>query len=112
MTVRQDSYDVVAITETWWDDGHNWNAAMDGYKLFRRNRQGRRGRGVALYIRECFDCIELDSCDDKVECLWLHIPKDTAWKNPICLVIGLQVSETPENVTPDEAMNAVILKTG
>ncbi|PKU27536.1 rna-directed dna polymerase from mobile element jockey-like [Limosa lapponica baueri] len=47
--VQQDSYDVVAITETWWVDYHDdWHAAMNGYKLFRRDRQGRRGEGVAL----------------------------------------------------------------
>jgi len=23
----------------------------------------------ALYVRDCFDCIELNDCDDKVECL-------------------------------------------
>jgi len=28
---------------------------------------------VALYVRECFDCIELDDCDDKVECLWVKM---------------------------------------
>ncbi|GAB0207400.1 mitochondrial enolase superfamily member 1 [Grus japonensis] len=71
--VQQDSYDLVAITETWWDDSHDWSAAMDGYKLFRRDRHGRRGGGVALYVRECFDCIELDDCDDKVECLWVRM---------------------------------------
>ncbi|KAK4832941.1 hypothetical protein QYF61_026584 [Mycteria americana] len=42
--VQQENYDIVAITETWCDDSHNWSAAMDGYKLFRRDRQGRRGR--------------------------------------------------------------------
>ncbi|PKU34993.1 rna-directed dna polymerase from mobile element jockey-like [Limosa lapponica baueri] len=42
-TVQQDSYDVVTITETWWDDSHDWSAAMGGYKLFRRDRQGRTG---------------------------------------------------------------------
>jgi len=66
---QQDSYDLVAITETWWDDSHDWSAAMDGYKLFRRDRQGKRGGGMALYVRDCFDCIELNDCDDKVECL-------------------------------------------
>ncbi|PKU47346.1 adaptin ear-binding coat-associated protein 1 [Limosa lapponica baueri] len=71
--VQQDSCDVVAITEMWWDDGHDWNAVMDCYKLFGRDRQGRRGGGVALCIRECFDCIELDSCDDKVGCLWVRM---------------------------------------
>jgi len=66
--VQLDSYDLVAITETWWVDSHDWNAAMDGYKVFRSNRQGRRGSGVALHVRDCFDCIELNDCDDKVEC--------------------------------------------
>jgi len=42
---------------------------MDGYKLFRRDRQGRRGSGVALYVGECFDCIEVYDGDDRVGCL-------------------------------------------
>ena len=37
--VRQAIYDLVAITETWWDHFHDWSAAMDGYKLFRKDRQ-------------------------------------------------------------------------
>jgi len=62
-TVWQDSYDLVAITETWRDDSHDWSAAMDGYKLFRREKRGKRCGGVALYVRDCFDCTELDNCD-------------------------------------------------
>ncbi|KAK4806799.1 hypothetical protein QYF61_005595 [Mycteria americana] len=68
--VHQENYDMVAITETWWGDSHNWSAAMDGYKLFRRDRRGRRGGGVALYVRESLDSLELDDGDDRVECLW------------------------------------------
>jgi len=26
--VQQDSYDLVAITETWWDSSHDWHAVM------------------------------------------------------------------------------------
>jgi len=37
-TVQQDSYDLVTITETWWDDSYDRSALMDGYKLFRRDR--------------------------------------------------------------------------
>ena len=70
---QQENYDIVAITETWWDDSHNWSAAVDGYKIFRRERQGKRGGGVALYVRECFDCLELNDGDDKVECVWVRI---------------------------------------
>ncbi|KAK4821712.1 hypothetical protein QYF61_027784 [Mycteria americana] len=71
--VHQENYDMVAITETWWGDLHNWSAAMDGYKLFRRDRRGRRGGGVALYVKECLDSLELDDGDDRVECLWVRI---------------------------------------
>ena len=48
--VRQANYDLAAITETWWDRSSDWSVVMDGYKLFRRDRQGGRGGGVALYI--------------------------------------------------------------
>ena len=46
---------------------------LDGYNLFRRGGQGRRGSGVALYVRECFDCLELDDGDSRAECLWVRI---------------------------------------
>ena len=28
---------------------------------------------MALYVRDCFDCIEVDGCNDKVECLWVKM---------------------------------------
>ena len=46
---------------------------MTGYRLFRRDRQHRRGGGVALYIRECFDAVELEAVNGKVESLWVRI---------------------------------------
>lgn len=55
--MQQDSYDLTAITETAWDDFHDWSAAVGAYKLFRRNRQGWRSSGFAVYVREYFDCI-------------------------------------------------------
>jgi len=63
--VQQDSYDLV----TWsLGGGMTLECWMDSYKLFRRDRRGKRGGGVALYVRNCCDCIELNDCDDKVEC--------------------------------------------
>ena len=57
--VRQANYDLVAFIETWWDCPHNWSAAMDGYKLFRRGRQGSRGCGVTLLeiAKVTFHCL-------------------------------------------------------
>ncbi|XP_064908670.1 uncharacterized protein LOC135578557 [Columba livia] len=71
--VQQESYDIVAITETWWDDSYDWSAAMCGYKLFRKDRQGRRGGGVALYVRESLVSVKLEVISHKVECLWTRI---------------------------------------
>ena len=71
--VWQASYDLVAITETRGPCSHDWSAAMDGYKLFRKDRQGRRGSGVALYVKECFEVTELMTGDNKVESLWVKI---------------------------------------
>ena len=41
---------------------------MDAYKLFRRARQGRKGGGVTLFIKECFDVEVLGVGNDEVEC--------------------------------------------
>ncbi|RMC13000.1 hypothetical protein DUI87_10529 [Hirundo rustica rustica] len=68
--VQQQSYDVVAITKTWWDESHSWSAALDGYKLFRRDRKGRRGGGVTLYVREAFDAMDIETSDNEIEYLW------------------------------------------
>ena len=71
--VQQANCDLAAITETWWDHSHDWSAVMDGCKLFRRDRRGRKCGGVALYIKEYFDVEELGVGNDKVECLWIRI---------------------------------------
>jgi len=52
---------------------HNWGAEMEGNRLFRRDRQGRQGRGTALYVRERFDCTALTVSKDVVESLWVRI---------------------------------------
>jgi len=82
--VQQENCDILAIAETWWDDSHNWSAAMDSYKLVRRDREGRRCGGVALYVRERFDC---DDGDDRVECLWVRIRRNAS-KADIMVVVS------------------------
>jgi len=56
---------------------------VDGYKLFRRDRQGRMGSNMALYVEECFDAVEFRAGNDKVDFLWLRIRgkanKGTSW---------------------------------
>ncbi|PKU48789.1 mitochondrial fission process protein 1 [Limosa lapponica baueri] len=97
--VWHESYDVVAITEMWWDESNDWSAAMEGYKLFRRDRQGRRGGGVALYVREDYECVELTEGNGRVECLWVRI-KGRASKADI--VVGVCYRPPNQDVEVDE----------
>ena len=73
--VQLDKYDLVAIMETWWDESYNWNTGIEGYKLFRIDRWGRKGGSVALYIREGIDCEEmpLRNRHRQAESLWVRV---------------------------------------
>lgn len=45
---------------------------IEGYRLFRRDRQGRKGEEVALYVRKWLGCEELclGNSHDQVKSLW------------------------------------------
>lgn len=62
---------VVPIKKSWWEDSHDWSAAVDGKMVFRKDR-GRRGGRMALYFSEALDSVEIE-VDDKFECLWVRI---------------------------------------
>ena len=32
---------------------------MEGYQLFKRDRLGRKGGGVALYVKKDYECVEM-----------------------------------------------------
>ena len=51
----------------------DWSAAVDGCKHFRKDRQGRRRGGVALYDKGCIEVTELMTGESKVESLWVKI---------------------------------------
>ncbi|TRZ08903.1 hypothetical protein HGM15179_018207, partial [Zosterops borbonicus] len=97
-TVHQQNYDIVAIMETWCDDLHNWSATMDDYKPFKRDRQGRRGNRVALYVRECLDCLELNDDVEKVECLWGRIREKANRADPLVGVCYRPFKQDQETV--------------
>jgi len=41
MCAHPRGYDIIDIMETWWDSSCDWNIGMGGYRLFRKDRQGR-----------------------------------------------------------------------
>lgn len=71
-SISSQSYDIIGISGTWWNEPHNWAPGMESYRLFRRDKQSRPGGGIALYVRERFDCTALRVRDDVVETLWVR----------------------------------------
>ncbi|GAB0199663.1 hypothetical protein GRJ2_002431700 [Grus japonensis] len=68
-------YDIIGITETWWDSSCDWSVGMEGYRFFRKDRQGRRGGGVALYVNDQLECMELHLGmeEEPTKSLWVRI---------------------------------------
>ncbi|GAB0180798.1 hypothetical protein GRJ2_000545100 [Grus japonensis] len=67
--------DLIGITETWWDSSYDWSVGMEGYRLFRKDRQGRRGGGITLYVNDQLECMELHLGMDEepTKSLWVRI---------------------------------------
>ena len=58
---------------------------------------------MALDVRDCFNCIEFDDCDDKVEFLWVKMRRKA---NKADILLG--VCYRPPN--QDEEVNEVFYK--
>jgi len=102
-TMRLESCDLVALTETWWDEFHDWSMAIDGYRLFRRDRRAKRGGGIALYIEKSIPCEELSlkNSHEQVESLWVRI-RDRGNKGN--LVVDVCYRPPDQEETTDQAV--------
>ena len=74
-----ESFDIIAITETFLDT-HNIDLTaeyqIDNFKLFTKDRQGRRGGGVAMYVRHDLNPVLIANNEDSVEHLAVLIETD------------------------------------
>ena len=69
---------IIASTENWLDiTGKVFNpeVKIDGSALFHKDRENRRGGGVALYVRDTLQCCinSKIKTDNKTESLWMDI---------------------------------------
>lgn len=52
-------FDIIGIPEIWWDGSCGWSTGMEGFRLFRKDRHGGPGEGVALYVNDQLESMEL-----------------------------------------------------
>ena len=81
------------------DESHDWNTLIEDYRLFRRDRQGRRDDRVALYVRKWIDCKELclRNSHDEVKSLWVKI-KDRSSKGHLMVGVCYRPPDQEEAV--------------
>lgn len=41
--IHKEDFNIVGVAETWFDSSHDWLAAVKGYSLYWRDREGRGG---------------------------------------------------------------------
>ena len=74
-TMLLEIYDLIVIAETWWGESRDWSVVIDGHRLFRRDRWGKRGGSLDVCIKKSIQCEELSlkNSHEKVESLWVRI---------------------------------------
>jgi len=90
-TMLLESHDLISLTETWWDESHDWSIDIDGHRLFRRDSQEKSGGGIALYMKKAIQCEELSlkNSHKQVESVWVRIRDRGNKRN---LVMGVYYS--------------------
>ena len=81
--------DIISLTETWIDETTPIESLdIQGYVLFSKPRIGRKGGGVALYVKDCFNPRILPvTIPDVVEALWVFIRPKLLPREMSCIVV-------------------------
>ena len=51
--------DLTGILDTWCDGLYDWSVGMEGYRIFKKDRQGRRGDDIILCVNDWLECLVL-----------------------------------------------------
>ena len=73
--ISKHDYDIFGVSETWLDCNiPDSELGIDGYTLFRKDRNSGRGGGVCVYVKCCHDVIlREDLMIDDVDAIWIEI---------------------------------------
>lgn len=74
---------------------------MDSYKQFCKDKQGKRGEEVVLYVKGNLECTEANygDCGSPVECLWVKIKRVISKRD---LTVGICYQPLNRNGKADE----------
>ena len=87
-TLSANQIDVAVVTETWFNDLTIQAADISHYSTFSKNRNNRRGGGVAIYVKNHLTVHPLASHKCDVECVWLKFKLKGTKRLPMNLYVG------------------------
>ncbi|GAB0202510.1 hypothetical protein GRJ2_002716600 [Grus japonensis] len=100
MCARLQGYDLIGIMEMWWDGSYDWSVGMEGYRLFRKDRQDRRGRGVSPSV-SMTSCSAWNSTWGWMRSLWVRIKGSTGARE---VIAGICYRPPKQEDRADEAL--------
>ena len=71
--IAVEGFDLIAITETWANDGDESFLHISGYDIFFKNRVGRKGGGVLIYVKSCLHARECSTQVGSTETTWVEL---------------------------------------
>ena len=73
--ILKHDFDILALAETFLNENITNNQIhINGYNFFRKDRVGRTGGGVAIYVREGINVIPVEALNSsEIEALWLKV---------------------------------------
>lgn len=68
-------YNLIWITEMWWNGSYDWRFAIEGCSHFGKDRLGRQSRCGVLFVNHKLECMDLclGMNEVVVKCLWIRI---------------------------------------
>jgi len=90
-----------------WGGSYTWSVGMEGYRLFSKDRQGRWGGDVALYVNDQLECMELGLGMDEelTDSLWIRIKGRAATGD---ILVGVCYRPPGQEDQADEALSRQI----
>ncbi|GAB0181349.1 hypothetical protein GRJ2_000600200 [Grus japonensis] len=96
-------YDLIGITEMWWNSSYDWSVGMEGYRLFMMDKQGTQGGGITFCINDQLECMELclEIDEELTESLWVRIKGSTGTGD---IIVGVCYRPPDQGDRADEAL--------
>lgn len=69
--------DFLCLSETWLNENHHQYYVFQGI-TFIEDKVGSKGGGVSVFVKECFQCHEIQWSCNKLECIGLNVTLSTS----------------------------------